>query len=102
MKVSMQERVIAVYVMANRKHGKTYVGVTSDLVRRVFQHREDILPGDAMRHGCKDLVWYEVHGTIDTAITRENKLSRYRKKDLRRLIEERNPDWKDLWPELMG
>ena len=97
-----EDRIIAVYMMANRKQGALYAGVTSHLVQRVWQHREGIFGGFTQKHGCKMLVWYELHDEISTAIAREKSLKSYRRKNKINLITERNPRWKDLWFEITG
>ncbi len=97
-----EDHIIAVYMMANRKHGTLYTGVTSDLVRRVWQHREGLMRGFTQRYGCKRLVWYEIHDEISEAIRREKSLKSYRRRNKINLITEKNPDWKDLWFEITG
>ena len=97
-----EDRIIAVYMMANRKQGTLYTGVTSHLVQRVWQHREDVFRGFSKTHGCRILVWYELHDEISTAIAREKSLKSYRRKNKINLITERNPYWKDLWFEITG
>ena len=87
----------AVYIVANRKNGTIYVGVTSDLPQRVWQHREGVADGFTKRYGCKRLVWFELHATMEYAILREKQLKgRSRAKKLA-LIEDSNPDWRDLY-----
>ena len=90
-----------VYIMANRRNGTLYTGVTSDLVRRVFEHREGILPGFTARYGCKLLVWCEQHEDIVGAITREKQLKAGSRKKKLALIEALNPSWRDLYPDLV-
>jgi len=90
----------AVYIMASRKHGTLYVGVTSDLRNRVAQHREGSIPGFTQRYGVKRLVWYELHEGIANAIQRETSLKRYRREWKINLIEDANPNWDDLFPSL--
>ncbi|WP_339636414.1 GIY-YIG nuclease family protein [uncultured Hyphomonas sp.] len=97
-----EDRIIAVYMMANRKQGALYAGVACHLVQRVWQHREGIFGGFTQKHGCKMLVWYELHDEISTAIAREKSLKSYRRKNKINLITERNPRWKDLWFEITG
>lgn len=97
-----EDRIIAVYMMANRKLGALYTGVTSDLIRRVWQHREGRVPGFTRQHGCRMLVWYETHDEISRAITREKSLKSYRRRNKINLITAKNPDWKDLWFEITG
>jgi putative endonuclease len=95
-------RFIAVYIMASRKHGTLYVGVTSQLPERVGQHREGKLPGFTKRYGVKLLVWFEEHDTMASAIQREKSLKKYRREWKTNLIERENPNWDDLFPALIG
>jgi putative endonuclease len=93
---------IAVYMLANRRHGTIYTGVTSSLPHRVFQHREGLIPGFTKRYGLKRLVWYEPHETMVAAIQRETSLKRYKREWKANLIERENPFWEDLYPALIG
>lgn len=97
-----EDRIIAVYMMASRKNGTVYTGVSSNLIQRVWQHREGVMPGFTQKHGCKTLVWYEVHEWIEAAIQREKSLKSYRRQNKINLIEAKNPHWKDLWFEITG
>ncbi|WEK47393.1 MAG: GIY-YIG nuclease family protein [Candidatus Andeanibacterium colombiense] len=92
----------AVYIMANRRNGAVYVGVTSDLVARSWQHREGLSDGFTKRYGCKLLVWYELHPTMDSAIPREKQLKAGSRKKKLALIEAMNPRWRDLFEEICG
>lgn len=89
-----------VYIMANRKHGTLYTGVTNDLIRRAHEHREGILPGFTKTHGCTLLIWFEPHDDVEQAILREKLIKKWRRPWKDRLIEEGNPDWRDLWWEV--
>jgi putative endonuclease len=89
-------KVFAVYMMASRRNGTLYIGVTSDLVRRVFQHKQGDADGFTKKYKCHTLVWYEQHATAQTAITREKQLKEWKRLWKLRLIEEINPDWRDL------
>jgi putative endonuclease len=91
----------AVYIMASRKHGTLYVGVTSDLIGRVVQHREGLVEGFTKTHGVKRLVWYERYESIGPAIQREKSLKKYRREWKINLIERENPHWDDLFPALV-
>ena len=91
-----------VYFMANRKHGALYTGVTNDLVRRTYEHREGLVAGFTKKHGCKRLVWYEVHGDIAVAIQREKQVKKWLRPWKDELIETDNPDWRDLWWDIIG
>jgi putative endonuclease len=85
-----------VYILASQRNGTLYIGVTNDIERRVWEHREELLKGFTSRYGVNKLVWYEGFGHIDDAITCEKRLKKWNRKWKLRLIEERNPDWKDL------
>lgn len=89
-----------VYILASKRNGTLYTGVTSDLVARIWQHRNEIHSGFTQKYGCKLLVWYETHDDIAAAIEREKKLKRWQRKWKLELIEAQNPDWRDLWDEL--
>lgn len=92
----------AVYIMASRRNGTLYVGVTSDLIKRVWQHREGLVDGFTKRYGCKILVWYELNSTMEYAILRERQLKAGSRQRKLALIEECNPRWRDLFPEIAG
>lgn len=89
-----------VYILASRRHGTLYTGVTNDLIRRVQEHRESMLPGFTKRYGVLRLVYFEMFGEIGDAIAREKKLKRWRRDWKIALIEENNLDWDDLWSRL--
>ncbi|HEY6661357.1 MAG TPA: GIY-YIG nuclease family protein [Sphingomicrobium sp.] len=89
-----------VYIMANRKNGAIYLGVTSDLVKRVWEHREGVIGGFTKRYGCKLLVWFEVYDDLQEARLRELRMKEWNRAWKIRLIEERNLDWDDLYPTL--
>ena len=90
----------AVYIMANHKGGTIYVGVTSDLPRRSWQHREGSVDGFTSKHRCKRLVWFEFHATMEKAIAREKQLKGGSRKKKVALIEAENPEWRDLFFDL--
>jgi putative endonuclease len=91
----------SVYIMTNRPNGTLYVGVTSNLVARVWQHREKLVEGFSKRYNLCHLVWYESHGTMETAILREKQLKAGNRARKCELIEAANPLWNDLWPEIV-
>jgi putative endonuclease len=91
----------AVYIMANRRNGTLYTGVTSDLVQRVWQHRESMIPGFTSRYGCGMLVWYELHDGMTAAIAREKQIKGGSRKRKLALIESMNPTWRDLYEDLV-
>jgi putative endonuclease len=90
----------AVYIMASQRNGTTYVGVTSNLPQRVFQHREGLIEGFSKRNGCKTLVWFELHATMEHAILREKQLKGGSRRRKLVLIEAGNPTWRDLFAEI--
>ena len=85
-----------VYLLARSSHGTFYTGVTSDLVRRLHQHRDGTLDGFTKRYGIKRLVWFERHMTMDAAIHREKQIKRWARTYKYALINDVNPDWRDL------
>ena len=86
--------------MASKRNGTLYTGVTSDLVKRVWQHRASVAEGFTQRYGCKLLVWYEVGGDMDHAIQREKQIKAGSRAKKISLIETMNPEWRDLWPDI--
>jgi len=90
-----------VYLLASKRNGTLYVGVTSDLIQRVWQHKNDFADGFTRRYGVHTLVWYEECGTMDSAIAREKAIKEWKRAWKIRLIEDRNPEWKDLYGELL-
>ena len=87
----------AVYIMASRRNGTIYVGVTADLARRAFEHREGMTPGFTRRYGCEMLVYYESHEDMDSAIATEKRLKAGSRKQKLALIEAMNPECRDLY-----
>ncbi len=89
-----------VYILANRRNGTLYIGMTDDLVKRIWQHRNDIIPGFTQRYDVKILVWYERHESRKSAFARERQMKKWNRAWKLELIEKTNPDWRDLWDEL--
>src|SRR3954463_14124104 len=90
----------AIYIMANKRNGTLYTGVTSDLVERVWQHRTGEVAGFTKRYGCNLLVWYEVGGEMYDAIVREKQIKAGSRAKKIALVEGVNPGWRDLWPDI--
>ena len=90
------ERVPCVYILARSSHGTFYTGVTSDLIGRIYQHRNESLGGHTARYGIKRLVWFERHETMETAILREKRIKRWLRPWKYDLINALNPTWRDL------
>ncbi len=87
----------AVYILASQRNGTLYIGVTSDLAQRVWQHRNDVVDGFTREYGVHLLVYYELHGRMREAITREKQLKKWHRAWKIRLIEESNSTWQDLY-----
>jgi len=90
-----------VYILASNKNGTLYVGVTSDLIRRVFEHKSDFIEAFTRKHQVHDLVYFEVTESVESAIAREKQLKKWHRDWKIRLIEKENPEWKDLYPEIV-
>ena len=90
-----------VYILASRPRGTLYVGMTSDLIKRIYQHRERLADGFTKEHGVKILVYYEQHATAIAAIQREKNLKHWPRKWKIDLIRSMNPEWLDLWDEIV-
>ena len=90
-----------VYIMASQRQGTLYVGVTSDLVGRVYQHKQGSIEGFTKRYKVHRLVYYEVHDDVRSAITREKQIKKWRRAWKIRMIEEKNPDWDDLYERIV-
>ncbi len=90
-----------VYIVANRRNGTLYTGVTSNLPKRAFEHRQGQVAGFSKQYGCKMLVWYELHDSMIGAITREKQLKAGSRAAKLALIEGLNPQWKDLYGDLI-
>jgi putative endonuclease len=91
-----------VYILASRRNGTLYIGMTDDLPKRVWQHREGIVPGFTKKYGVKMLVWAEEHDSRESAFLRERQLKKWNRDWKIQLIEEGNPAWRDLWDELQA
>ena len=89
-----------VYMLSSHRNGTIYIGVTSDLIKRVYQHREGMVEGFTKRYGVHNLVWHEIHEMMESAIMREKQLKKWSRIAKIRLIEQQNPNWQDLWLEL--
>lgn len=91
-----------VYMLANHRDGTLYVGVTSDLLQRVWEHRNDAMDGFTKRYAVHRLVWYEQHENMESALAREKAIKRWKREWKVKLIEAGNPVWRDLYEELTG
>ena len=89
-------------MLASQRQGTLYIGVTSDLIKRVWQHREGVADGFTKQYGVKLLVWYEQHETMELAISKEKAMKKWLRQWKLNAIEKFNPDWLDLWPAITG
>ncbi|MGB5528925.1 MAG: GIY-YIG nuclease family protein [Ignavibacteriaceae bacterium] len=89
------------YIMASKKNGTLYIGVTNNLVRRVYEHKEGLIEGFTKKYNVKYLVYYEVYNDMYEAIKREKAMKKWLRKWKIELIEKTNPDWKDLYEEIV-
>jgi putative endonuclease len=87
----------AVYILAGKRNGTLYIGVTSDLVKRIWKHKNNMIGGFTERYGVHQLVWYELHDSMEYAIEREKRLKKWKRAWKLELIESGNPDWQDLY-----
>ena len=92
----------AVYILASRRNGTLYTGVTSDLVQRIWQHRNDLAEGFTKTYRVHTLVYFEMHEDMLGAITREKQVKAWKREWKLRLIETDNPAWRDLWDDICG
>jgi putative endonuclease len=91
-----------VYILASKKDGVLYIGVTNDLIRRVFEHKESKNLGFTLKYFVKKLVWYEVFSDIEDAIAQEKRMKKWKREYKINIIQERNPEWKDLFDEIIS
>lgn len=97
-----EETVYYVYVLASRKHGTLYIGVTGNLLKRLWEHREGLVEGFTTRYGVTCLVYYEAFGDVRAAIQREKTMKKWPREWKVNLIERDNPHWTDLYPAMVG
>jgi len=90
----------AVYILASKRNGTLYTGVTSDLVKRIWEHKNDLVEGFTQQYHVHDLVWFELHDNMTTAIEREKNIKEWKREWKLNLIEKNNPDWQDLYDDI--
>ena len=91
----------AVYLLASKRNGTLYTGVTSDLIKRIWEHRNNAVDGFTKKYSVHDLVWYEVHETMESAIQREKAIKEWKRLWKIELIENMNPAWEDLYNQII-
>ena len=95
------ERQPCVYLLASQRNGTLYTGVTSNLLKRVWEHKNNLVESFTSKYGVHTLVWYEVHETMETAIQREKNIKNWKRVWKIKVIEEMNPQWRDLYSDLL-
>ncbi|MDD5036023.1 MAG: GIY-YIG nuclease family protein [Methylococcaceae bacterium] len=90
-----------VYILASKCNGTLYVGVTSNLPQRIWQHKNNLVEGFTKRYGVHMLVWYEIHETVESAILREKTIKEWKRRWKIELIEAMNPEWRDLYESIL-
>jgi len=90
-----------IYILSNKKEGTLYIDVTSDLIKRIHEHKNKVVPGFSKQYNLDKLVHYEVHNNIELAISREKQLKNWHRQWKIELIEENNSDWKDLYESIL-
>ena len=91
-----------IYIITNKKQGTLYTGITSDLLKRIWQHKNKVVKGFTNKYNLDKLVYYETSEVVDNAITREKQLKNWKRQWKIELIEKENPEWKDLYQEMIG
>ncbi len=97
----MRERQPCVYILASKRNGTLYIGVTSDLVKRVWEHKNDLVDGFTKKYGVHQLMYFEMHEDMESAIQREKQLKKWNRDWKIDLIEKDNPEWADLYESLI-
>jgi len=97
----MMKKQPAVYILASKQNGTLYIGVTSELAKRAWTHKNDVIEGFTKRYGVHRLVYYEIHPDMASAILREKQLKKWNRAWKLELIESKNPEWTDLWSEIV-
>ena len=91
----------AVYILASQRNGTLYIGVTSDLIKRIWEHKHDMAEGFTKKYAVHSLVYFELHADMSAAIAREKQLKKWKRAWKLRMIEEKNPDWSDLYHSIL-
>lgn len=94
------EKAFYIYILANKRNGTLYIGVTSDLIKRIWEHKNKVIDGFSKKYGIDTLVYYEQHNSAESAINREKRLKDWNRKWKLKLIEKHNPEWKDLYTDI--
>ena len=95
------EKQPCVYLLASKRNGTLYTGVTSNLIKRIWEHKNNLVEGFTSKYSVHILVWYEIHDTMESAIQREKAIKNWNRAWKMKMIEELNPRWRDLYPDLV-
>ena len=95
------EKQPCVYLLASKRNGAIYTGVTSNLLKRIWEHKSNVVKGFTSKYGVHTLVWYEIHETMESAIQREKTIKNWKRVWKMKIIEEMNPGWRDLYSDLL-
>ena len=95
------EKQPCVYLLASKRNGTIYTGVTSNLLKRIWEHKSNVVKGFTSKYGVHTLVWYEIHETMESAIQREKTIKNWKRVWKMKIIEEMNPGWRDLYSDLL-
>jgi putative endonuclease len=95
-----QRKNYYLYILSSKRNGTLYIGVTNSMIRRIYEHKHDLVDGFTKKYSVHNLVYYETYDNINTAISREKEMKKWRRKDKIDLIEKENPNWRDLYEEL--
>ena len=97
----MTENTYYIYILASRKHGTLYIGVTNNLIKRVYEHKQDLVEGFTKKYNVHMLVYFEQTNNVESTITREKQMKAWKRQWKIDLIEEKNPEWKDLYSDII-
>lgn len=97
----MKELKPAVYILSSKRNGTLYIGVTSDIIKRVWEHKNSVVEGFSKKYGVYMLVYFEMHDTMESAIAREKQMKKWKREWKIKLIEDKNPNWDDLYDGLL-
>jgi putative endonuclease len=96
----LKKKVPVVYILANKRNGTLYTGVTSHLIQRIWQHKNNFIEGFTKEYSVHRLVYFELHQTMESAILREKQIKKWKRNWKLKLIEDKNPTWEDLWEQI--
>ena len=96
----MKTKQFYVYILCSKRNGTLYIGVTSDLIKRIYEHKNDLVDGFTKKYGIHRLVWYETHDSAESAVTREKQMKKWKRAWKLKLIEQNNPKWNDLYENI--